>query len=151
MKQLAPFDPARLKGVPEQIVSMIKLTEAGTSAFVIGWNGEVIGWANSYTEALRLLVSAKSTTLVADINRLCIETVTAMEHKLLVSELKRNFQGSWASPDWQETFNEHFIEHVKKGDPIDVIIYGAFAAYHGWSLEQTIPEPVCLPSPTQVI
>uniref|UniRef100_A0AAU6W3G5 Uncharacterized protein n=1 Tax=Pseudomonas phage Cygsa01 TaxID=3138529 RepID=A0AAU6W3G5_9VIRU len=129
-----PFDPSYIEGLPERITSRIRLTEEGTSAFVDGEDGKVIGFVNSYTEALRVLVTHQSRYVAQDITHLVLKTVKDMEHKLLKSELKRNTGGVWRNTMWYDELKEELLKHVHKGDPIDVLIYCAFANWHGWDI-----------------
>jgi hypothetical protein len=52
--------------------------------------------------------------------------------KLMHNERKYGFGWGWRDNDWQEDLWRALPEHVTKGDPRDVVIYGAFCIYHGW-------------------
>ena len=144
-----PFDPSYIEGLPERITSRIRLTEDGTSAFVDGEDGKVIGFANSYTEALRIIVNDRDEGVSGDISQLVLRTVKDMEHKLLKSELKRDTGGIWRNTMWYDELKEELLKHVYKGDPVDVLIYCAFAMWHGWDIAPAEPGyPVKIdPSP----
>lgn len=131
-----PFDPALIEGLPQAITNRIQLTEEGTMAFVYGAGPEreFIGMVSSYTEALRLLVKDKDDGIGRDITHLVLKTAAEMEHKLLKSELKRNTGGVWRNTMWYDELKEELLKHVHKGDPVDVLIYCAFAIYHGWDI-----------------
>jgi hypothetical protein len=53
-------------------------------------------------------------------------------NKLLANERKYHFGSAWKVPDWKEWLWHDLPQHVLKGDPRDVVIYGFFAWYHGW-------------------
>lgn len=131
---LNPFDPSYIDGLPERVTSRIKLTEEGTSAFVTDETGLTIGWAHSYTDALRIMVKHKDEGVGRDITALVIDTMQEMEHKLLKSELKRDTGGIWRNTMWYDELKEELLKHVYKGDPVDVLIYCAFAMWHGWDI-----------------
>ena len=129
-----PFDPSLIAGLPDEVLARIKMQPSGKAAVVYDSDGNPIGWANGYTDALRLMVGTDSPQVVHDTNELILLTVQAMENKLYRSELKRRFGSDWKREDWQENLKVDLVHHVMKGDPIDVLNYCAFANYHGWDI-----------------
>ena len=57
---------------------------------------------------------------------------TALKEKLRKAEEKYGFEDGWLEEDWEETCQRDFLEHVFKGDPLDVAAYCAFLWYHKW-------------------
>ncbi len=45
----------------------------------------------------------------------------------------------WKAEGWQPTLVKELMEHVYKGDPVDVAVYSAFAWFHGWSVKPAAP------------
>lgn len=148
-----PFDPALIEGLPQAITNRIQLTEEGTMAFVYGAGPEreFIGMVSSYTEALRLLVKDKDEGIGRDITHLVLKTAAEMEHKLLKSELKRDTGGVWRNTMWYDELKEELLKHVYKGDPVDVLIYCAFAIYHGWDIRPAHPSYPVKIDPTPLL
>ena len=61
--------------------------------------------------------------------------IDAFALSLKVKALKSQELGrkGWAIPDWEEACREQMLEHIKKGDPLDVATYCLFMWYHEWS------------------
>jgi hypothetical protein len=57
--------------------------------------------------------------------------------KLQANEKKHQFGETWRVPDWKASLHRQIPEHVRKGDPRDLVILGLMAMFHGWS---TAPE-----------
>lgn len=57
----------------------------------------------------------------------------ALLEKLLAAKKKYGHQDDWMLPDWEESCRKQLLEHVAKGDPLDVAAYAAFCWHHGWS------------------
>lgn len=57
----------------------------------------------------------------------------ALLTKLRAAEVKYRRKGDWLSTDWQADCQRKLLEHVAKGDPLDVAAYAAFCWHHGWS------------------
>lgn len=55
----------------------------------------------------------------------------AMAKKLYAAQLKYGYQASWSYPGWMKECREHMINHIEKGDPLDVANYCAFLWHHG--------------------
>lgn len=65
---------------------------------------------------------------------LLVQNVAAkMAEKLHQAELKHGFGETWMQDDWEEVCRRHMMDHIRKGDPVDVANYAAFMIYHGWS------------------
>ena len=73
-----------------------------------------------------------TTTLVRDF-------AEAMAKKLRDSEIKHGWTANWMRQDWRDELASELLRHVRKGDPIDVAAYCAFAWFHGWSVAPTSP------------
>lgn len=56
----------------------------------------------------------------------------ALAAKLRRSEEKYGYSDGWARTDWREECQAQLLEHVRKGDPLDVAAYAAFCWAHGW-------------------
>lgn len=63
----------------------------------------------------------------------------AMAKKLYAAQLKYGYQASWSFPNWMPECREHMMNHIKKGDPLDVANYCAFLWHHSeptWKKEE---------------
>jgi hypothetical protein len=69
----------------------------------------------------------------AAIGGLVAAFAAALYEKLLASEEKYGWQGGWARNDWRNDLHQQLLQHVMKGDPVDVAAYCAFAWHHGWA------------------
>lgn len=58
----------------------------------------------------------------------------ALLRKLRAAEQKYGYENGWLRADWRDDLVRHLMEHVAKGDPLDVAAYAAFAWHHGWSI-----------------
>lgn len=56
----------------------------------------------------------------------------ALAAKLKRAEDKYGYRDGWRQSDWKEECQRHLLEHVGKGDPLDVAAYCAFMWFHGW-------------------
>lgn len=56
----------------------------------------------------------------------------ALKAKLRASEEKHGWNDGWRIPDWQGGCQDGLLEHVDKGDPLDVAAFAAFCWHHGW-------------------
>ena len=65
----------------------------------------------------------------------------ALAGKLAAAERKYGYTDGWADDDWMEECRGKLIEHVAKGDPIDVAAYCAFLWHHGEYTELRLPWP----------
>jgi|SRR5687768_11889765 len=68
----------------------------------------------------------------------------ALMQKLAIAEKKYGHGDSWLSPDWMDECRAKLLEHITKGDPLDVAAYCAFLWHHGESTTPPAPgvEPV---------
>lgn len=57
----------------------------------------------------------------------------ALAQKLLAAQIKYGYSNKWKLSDWQRVCQLQLVEHVAKGDPLDVAAYCAFMWHHGWS------------------
>lgn len=60
----------------------------------------------------------------------------AMANKLAKAEKKYGYTDDWKSPHWMDECRTKLMEHVAKGDPLDVAAYCAFLWHHGESTRQ---------------
>lgn len=76
----------------------------------------------------------------------------ALAHKLRAAEKKYGYSDGWASGDWEAECQRMLLEHVAKGDPLDVAAYAAFCWQNRWSTaadtsersilaRETVPNP----------
>ncbi|MES2602136.1 MAG: hypothetical protein V4602_15140 [Pseudomonadota bacterium] len=66
----------------------------------------------------------------------------ALLAKLKAAEAKYGYNNAWMRDGWDATCQEHMIEHLAKGDPLDVAAYCAFMWHHGWATAPaTPPQP----------
>ncbi len=56
----------------------------------------------------------------------------ALLAKLIAAEMKYGWNNGWTKQDWEADCQRHLLEHVAKGDPLDVAAYAAFCWHHGW-------------------
>lgn len=66
------------------------------------------------------------------------EFCEALKEKLLRSQVKYGFTTGWMGDKWEGECRTALMEHIKKGDPLDVAAYCAFMWHHGWP---TITKP----------
>lgn len=71
--------------------------------------------------------------------KLLEQSIPAVAAKMVRSQVKRGVSNEWLTDDWETECRRQLSLHVEKGDPLDVIIYGMFCHYRGWStsLEHT--------------
>lgn len=55
----------------------------------------------------------------------------ALAEKLSRAEQKYGYSDNWAKNNWLEECQHKLVEHVGKGDPLDVAAYAAFLWSHG--------------------
>lgn len=67
-----------------------------------------------------------------DTAELVVAFAEAMAVKLRSAEIKHGFSNGWKSGEWKTDCKVSFIDHILKGDPVDVANYCAFMFYHGW-------------------
>lgn len=70
--------------------------------------------------------------------RLVRDFSQALAAKLHRAEKKYGYSNGWADPNWKAECQLHLLQHVAKGDPLDVAAYCAFMWKHGWP---TISKP----------
>ena len=62
---------------------------------------------------------------------LVTEFSMALAKKLHAAQEKYGFTDNWKNPDWMNQCRTQLLEHLEKGDPLDVAAYCAFLWYHG--------------------
>lgn len=66
----------------------------------------------------------------------------ALGMKLLGAKEKYGYTDGWASPHWEDECQAKFMEHIAKGDPLDVAAFCMFMWKHQWSTAHPPkPEP----------
>lgn len=63
----------------------------------------------------------------------------ALSTKLHAAQVKYGFEGNWRETGWQGDLILQLLDHVRKGDPLDVAAYCAFAWSHGWRIAPVVP------------
>lgn len=81
---------------------------------------------------------AASDELDGDTARLVQDFSIALAAKLARAEQKYGYTNGWLTQDWESECREHLLDHLQKGDPLDVAAYAAFMWRRGWS---TSPLP----------
>lgn len=69
---------------------------------------------------------------------LVVDFAKALANKLARAEKKYGYSDGWADLNWKKECQLHLLQHVAKGDPLDVAAYCAFMWKHGWP---TISKP----------
>lgn len=68
--------------------------------------------------------------------QLVIDYANALADKLLAAEHKYGRRDDWMTQDWEDECREKLMDHIKKGDPLDVAAYSAFMWKRGWSTKE---------------
>lgn len=66
----------------------------------------------------------------------------ALAMKLLAAKEKYGYTDGWAQPGWEEQCRAALMEHIGKGDPIDVAAFAMFMWKHQWSTSSPSAVPV---------
>ena len=64
---------------------------------------------------------------------LVVRFARALAAKLAAAEKKYGYSDGWRDPAWMDECRVKLLEHVAKGDPLDVAAYCAFLWFHGKS------------------
>lgn len=67
----------------------------------------------------------------------------AMAAKLRQAEIRYGYEDHWRTDEWEHQCRKDLINHLNKGDPLDVAIYAAFMHARGW--RTVTPEAVDRP------
>lgn len=59
---------------------------------------------------------------------------TALFNKVEAAELKYGYRDNWRADDWEQECRQKMMEHIEKGDPLDVAAYCAFMWKRGWPI-----------------
>lgn len=73
-----------------------------------------------------------------DTAKLVVEFAEALAAKLHRGEKKYGYSNLWKEDDWQQECSDKLVEHVQKGDPLDVAAYCAFMWHHDWKTSITV-------------
>lgn len=65
-------------------------------------------------------------------NDLVVEFTVALAEKLEAAEKKYGRSDDWLTQDWEAECRQKLMEHIQKGDPLDVAAYCAFMWRRGW-------------------
>lgn len=71
-------------------------------------------------------------TLNADSARLVLDFANALAAKLARAEEKYGYTNGWLTQDWEAECRQHMLDHIEKGDPLDVAAYCAFMWWRRW-------------------
>jgi len=74
----------------------------------------------------------------------------ALRAKLRKAELKYGYSNGWKTEDWEAQCKAHLLEHLHKGDPLDVAAYAMFCHQRGWSTSPT-GEAVTVDDPNKLL
>lgn len=66
----------------------------------------------------------------------------ALLAKLEAAKEKYNYNDDWEEDGWQDSLNHQLLDHLKKGDPIDVAAYCAFAWFHDWKVSLSVDSEI---------
>jgi hypothetical protein len=65
--------------------------------------------------------------------KLVTDFANALRQKLIKAQQEHGFQDDWRTVDWRQECQDALLEHVFKGDPLDVAAYAAFCWGRGWA------------------
>ncbi|MDP3228475.1 MAG: hypothetical protein Q8N13_10940 [Acidovorax sp.] len=78
---------------------------------------------------------------------LVVRFATALAAKLAAAQAKYGYSNGWAASDWLDECRRQLVDHVDKGDPLDVAAYCAFLFHHqastysrAWNPMSTAPR-----------
>lgn len=83
---------------------------------------------------------AMEVALHPDTARLVDDFAAALTAKLTHAEEKYGYANDWLTQDWELECRQHLLDHIRKGDPLDVAAYCAFMWRKGWSTAGALPE-----------
>lgn len=63
---------------------------------------------------------------------LVVHFTFALVEKLHLAQNKYGYTDNWKTDDWEIECREKMIDHIDKGDPVDVAAYCAFLWGRGW-------------------
>jgi len=67
-----------------------------------------------------------------DTVELVLRFAEAMAEKLRKAEVDHDYSIEWKHTDWQFACRQALLDHLEKGDPLDVANYCAFMWHHHW-------------------
>jgi hypothetical protein len=109
-------------------------------------SNELDRWSNAF-EAMEVLYKEMAIDVVMGLNQNTSKMVHRFAHalklKLLSAQQKYGYTDQWATDDWEEKCREDLLNHLFKGDPLDVAAYAAFCWARKWSTTPTnLPSTV---------
>ena len=78
--------------------------------------------------------------LHSDTKNLVIKFASLMAVKLRNAEQKYGYNNGWKADNWMDECRAKMIEHIVKGDPVDVANYCAFLWFHGESTSPSLSD-----------
>lgn len=57
----------------------------------------------------------------------------ALGQKLRRAEIKYGYTNGWLKDDWEHECRQQLLDHLEKGDPLDVVAYASFIWARGWT------------------
>ena len=87
------------------------------------------------TPEVNLILSDEITraNLHPDTDLLVRTFASGLAAKLARAQDKYGYSNEWKADNWEEQCRADLLEHIKKGDPMDVAAYCAFMWHHGWA------------------
>ncbi|MGE0329730.1 MAG: hypothetical protein AB7P37_03445 [Ramlibacter sp.] len=77
---------------------------------------------------------------------LVVRFARALAKKLAAAEVKYGYSDGWMSPDWMDECRGKLLEHIAKGDPLDVAAYCAFL----WSHRESTARAAAPMAPAEI-
>lgn len=114
---------ALIVGLSDALDTLDMLAEPDPQALVPGYM-RAEHWAQAGSPYTIEGLNPATAKLVADF-------AYALALKLRKAQDKYGYSDGWAEPDWMHECREALVNHVAKGDPLDVAAYCAFLHFHG--------------------
>lgn len=105
---------------------------------VITGDYDVVDWYSFRKTGKRTISVVVPSELHKDTVNLLCKFSSAMAEKLRKSEIKYGYANKWKNQEWADECRNSLVQHIKKGDPLDVANYCAFLWY--------LKEPTCNPN-----
>ena len=106
-------------------------------AFARHWNGFAVDARMAAKDALSALPAGEAGDLHPDTCVALAAFMAALRAKLRRAEEKYGYTNGWKTEDWEAQCKAHLLEHLHKGDPLDVAAYAMFCHQRGWSTSST--------------
>ena len=147
--QYAPGAQADLDALLSANAGMREALEFYAKQWRRNWDGDADvpggtrSWMEPYPELLadegKLAQAAlgEADDLHPDTSVALAAFMAALRAKLRKAELKYGYTNGWKTEDWEAQCRAHLLEHLHKGDPLDVAAYAMFCHQRGWSTSPT--------------